>query len=213
MASVLATTMPGEERIQIDGLSYEFYKQFCDAIGEQPIRLSYDSEILEIMITKSPHEYYKEMLAKLIEMTIFELNIPVRSGGSMTFQRDDLRKGLEPDKCWWIETEPLVRGKREFDFRHDPPPDLAVEIEISHSLGTRLRICAAIGIKEVWRCTGEKLQFLRLATNGRYEPSDVSLALPILRPEYLLPYMDIDDPRDETTRLRAFRDWLLPQIH
>lgn len=81
--------MPGEDRIQIEGLSYEFYKQFCDAVGEQPIRLSYDSETLEIMITKSPHEYCNSMLAKLIEMTIFELNIPVRSGGSMTFQRDE----------------------------------------------------------------------------------------------------------------------------
>ena len=34
------------------------------------------------------------MLAKLVETIVLEHNIPVRSGGSMTFQRKDLGKGI-----------------------------------------------------------------------------------------------------------------------
>ena len=57
-------TIVGEIRIAIEGVSYEFYKQFCDEVGEQPIRLSYNDGCLEIMVTKSPHEFFKKVLAK-----------------------------------------------------------------------------------------------------------------------------------------------------
>jgi hypothetical protein len=50
------------------------------------LRLSYNDGDLEIMITKFPHEFYKKMLAKIVDTTIMELELPVRSGGSMTFQ-------------------------------------------------------------------------------------------------------------------------------
>ena len=88
-----ATPIAGEQRIGIHGVRYAFYKQFCDEIDEQPVRLSYNEGCLEIMITKPPHEYFKKLLAKIVEATVFELELPVRSGGSMTFQRDDLEKG------------------------------------------------------------------------------------------------------------------------
>ncbi|MEZ6074209.1 MAG: hypothetical protein R3C56_00625 [Pirellulaceae bacterium] len=63
-------------------MSATLYKQFCEAIGEQPIRLSYIDGMLEIMVTKNPHEYYKKMLAKLIEATVLEGNIPSAAAGT-----------------------------------------------------------------------------------------------------------------------------------
>ena len=198
----------GEERFLLDGISYDFYVAFCNEIGERPIRLSFSNGRLEIMITKSPHEFYKKMLAKLIETIILERNIPVRSGGSMTFQRSDLEKGFEPDDCWWIVQEAEVRGKDEFDFRKDPPPDLAIEIEISHSLVDRIGIFAAMGIKELWRHDGKNLRFCVLQDDQTYEDRDRSRAFPFLAPADLAPYLRLDDDSDETTRVRRFRDWL-----
>ncbi len=198
----------GEQRILIPDVSYAFYKLFCEAIGEQPIRLSFSDGMLEIMITKSPHEYYKTILAKLLEATVLECNIPVRSGGNMTFQRDDLEKGFEPDECWWIANESRVRGQKEFDFRKDPPPDLAIEIEMSRSLLSRIGIYGALGVKEVWRYDGRRLRFCHLHVDGTYRDGTASLAFPFLKPEDLEPYLTFDSQRDETTCIRQYVKWL-----
>ncbi len=208
-----AVRLDGEQRTLIRDVSYGFYKQFCEAIGEQPIRLSFIDGMLEIMVTKNPHEFYKTVLAKLIEATVLEGNIPVRSGGNMTFQRDDLEKGFEPDECWWIAHEEQVRRKTEFDFKIDPAPDLSVEIEMSRSLVNRISIYAAIGVTEIWRFDGNKLRFCHLQPDGTYEDRMNSLSFPFLSPADLLPYLSIDDDRDETTRIRQYVQWLREQGH
>ena len=201
-------TIVGEIRIAIEGVSYAFYKQFCDEVGEQPIRLSYNDGCLEIMVTKSPHEFFKKVLAKLVEATIFELNVPVRSGGAMTFQRDDLQKGFEPDECWWLAQEAIVRKTTDFDFQKDPPPDLAIEIEMSHSLAGRIHILAAMKVPEVWRYNGRTLRFCILDEDGGYVDADCSKSFPFLRPENLQPFLALPDNEDETSRLRKYVNWL-----
>ena len=205
------TSLPpliGELRIGIEGVSYQFYKQFCEEIGEQPIRLSYNDGCLEIMVTKSPHEFFKTMLAKLVEATIFEMNVPVRSGGAMTCQRDDLEKGFEPDECWWLANEANVRKITDFDFYKDPPPDLAIEVEMSHSLAKRIGIYAAMKIPEVWRFDGKRLRFCVLSGDGNYSEAPQSLAFPNLTPTDLMPYLALPNDADETSRLRAYVNWL-----
>lgn len=208
-----APSVEGEHRTLISDVSYAFYKQFCEEIGERPIRLSFTDGMLEIMITKSPHEYYKKILAKLVEATILECDIPVRSGGNMTFQRDDLEKGFEPDECWWIAHEARVRGQTEFNFQIDPPPDLAIEIEMSRSLVNRISIYAAIGVPEIWRCNGKTLRFCQLQADGTYADSTHSSSFPFLCPSDLEPHLAIDDSRDETTRVRQYMQWLRTQGH
>ena len=201
----------GEERLLIPDISWEFYKRFCEEIGERPLRLSFSNGMLEIMITKAPHEFYKKVLAKLVESILLERDIPVRSGGSMTFQRDDLEKGFEPDECWWIANEAKVRGKAEFDFQQDPPPDLAIEVEISVSLVNRIGIFAAMRVPEIWRHDGKTLRFCFLQPNGEYADSDASGVFPFLRPAHLMPFLSLKDDVDETTRIRNFVHWLREQ--
>ena len=79
-----------------------------------------------------------------------ELNLPLHWG------LDDLRrkrhqKGLEPDDCFWIAHEAEVRGKTIIDLRTDPPPDLAIEVDISRSSLDRMGIYAKLRVPEVWR--------------------------------------------------------------
>lgn len=198
----------GEERFLLTGISWTFYLAFCEELGERRIRLSFDRGSLEIMVTKSPHEYYKKMLAKLVEAIVLERDIPVRSGGSMTFQREDLQKGFDPDECWWIAHEAKVRAVRDFDFQNDPPPDLAIEVEITSSLVNRIGIYAAMGVAELWRFNGRKLRFLLLQDDGTYQESATSRAFDFLKPEHLQPFLVWDEQADETARVRQFVNWL-----
>jgi len=137
-SSVAPSTLNGEQRFVLHHVGWDFYLRCGEEIGEQPSpRLSFSDGRLEFMVTGSTHEYFKKILAKLVEMVLFEMNLPVRSGGSFTIQREDLEKGFEPDECWWIASEPEMRGKEDVDFTVDPPPDLAIEVEISTSLVNR----------------------------------------------------------------------------
>ena len=212
MATVEKTAAAvGEVRFLIPDVSWDFYKRFRDEVEERPLRLTFSEGNLEIMSPKSPHEFYKTLLAKLVEAILLELDIPVRSGGSMTFQRDDLEKGFEPDECWWIAHESVVRGKEEFDFLRDPPPDLAIEVEISHSLVSRIDIFAAMKVPEIWRHDGKTLRFCALQSDGSYADRETSLSFPFLRPEHLMRYLSLTADVDETSRVRQFVEWLRDQ--
>jgi hypothetical protein len=46
-------------------------------------------------------------------------------------RRRKKRRALEPDRCYWIASESAMRGKRHFDARTDPPPDLAIEVDVT----------------------------------------------------------------------------------
>ena len=196
----------------LDQVTWETYEALYHALCDRPaLRMNYDGETLELMTVSPIHDYVKRMLGRLVEALTFELNIPIRCGGSMTFRRPDVARGLEPDDCFWISSEHLVRGKREFDFTVDPPPDLAIEVEITRSLVDRIAIYAKLQVPELWRFDGQSLRAFRLADQGEYKPNDCSLAFPFLPLQELVAYLRPDEQTDDTTRLRSFVQWLCEQ--
>jgi Uma2 family endonuclease len=212
MSTDTATLEKGEDRVVLRDLTYEFYKKFCEDIGRQPAKLAFWNGDLEIMKSRPLHEFYKKMLGRLIDFMALELNIPVAFGGSMTLQRDDLKVGLEPDDCWWIAHEAIVRTRMEFDFCVDPPPDLAIDVELVRSYVSRSSIFAAIGIPEVWRFDGKRLRFCILNAGGNYDDSESSIAFPFLKPTDIMPYLGPpNDPLDEMSRVKAFVNWARSQ--
>src|SRR5260370_377378 len=96
----------------------------------------------------------------------------------MTFRREDLDRGLEPDNCYYIQHETAVRERDEIDLTIDPPPDLAVEVDITASSIDRLSIYMALGVPEIWRWHDDALYVLVLAAGGKYLQIATSQALP-----------------------------------
>ena len=88
--------------------------------------------------------------------------------GSTTFGSADLDKGLEPDECYYIQNRGAIHGVIDIDLAIHPPPDLAVEVDITSWSKNRLPLYAAIGVPEVWRYDGHELAFLVLK-DGRYD--------------------------------------------
>ena len=211
LPNTTAPPVAAERRVLIPRISWEAYVAFGDELARQDcrsVRLTYDRGSLEIMTTGAPHEWYKEMLGNLFVVMVYELGIEKRSGGQMTFRRKDLRRGLEPDRCWWIAHEQEMRTRDDFDPHNDPPPDLALEIEISNPLLNKVSIYAALGVPEIWRYDGQALRFWERRDDNSYRQVETSIAFPFLRPEHLLPYLRIDDEMGETRRLRQFAAWL-----
>src|SRR5262249_50742014 len=93
-------------------------------------RLTYDRGTLEIMSPLWEHEQPAYMLGCFIDALVQELRLPYQPGGSVTLRRRRKSCGLEPDKCYWIASAGRLEGKTHLDLRVDPPPDLAIEMDV-----------------------------------------------------------------------------------
>jgi Uma2 family endonuclease len=80
----------------------------------------------------------------------------------------------------WICLAADVIGKERFDLTIDPPPDLAIEIDIHPPDVARQPIYAALGVPEVWRFDGRELVCLQRRVTGTYVACERSLAFPDL---------------------------------
>lgn len=195
------------ERLTLYDMSWENYEILLNLLGDRPIRTTYSQGVVELMILSYQHERYKKLLARFVETLTEELDIAIAGGDSTTFKRQDLERGLEPDECFYIEHEPNVRGKQALDLAQDPPPDLAIEVDISHSSIDRMEIYARLGVPEVWRWEQDQLQFWQLQ-EGQYSPVNISPTLPQISATTLMEFMALLSTVDETSIIRRFRAWV-----
>jgi Uma2 family endonuclease len=170
--------------------------------------MTYDRGVLEIMTLTHRHESYGAFLGRLAVTLTEELLLPIKEGGSTTFKRRAKQRGLEPDRCYWILNEPLVRGKLTIDLGIDPPPDLAIEVDLTRSSLNRMAIYAALRVPEVWRFDGRVLTFHVLDANGAYVVVSHSPIFPQVKPDDLLPFLSMRQQMDENEVIRQFRIWV-----
>ncbi|MEW6278745.1 MAG: Uma2 family endonuclease, partial [Candidatus Eremiobacterota bacterium] len=127
------------------------YERFLNAVGDLRVRLTYDRGVLELMTPSGRHEREKSILGRFAETMMTELGVDFEFGGAVTMRKRQADRGLEPDECYWIEGWKEAGTIDTWDASHHPPPDLAIEVEISSSILDRLGIYAALGMPEIWR--------------------------------------------------------------
>lgn len=206
------TLIPSANRFLLKNISWQTYEALLKDMESQPgIRLTYDRGILEIMSPLDPHETYSTLIGRFVETLTEELNIEIRSLGSRTCKREDLARGLEPDECYYIQNESVVRHLEQIDLNQDPPPDLAIEIDITSSSINRLDLYAALGVPEVWRYDGSQLIIYQLQ-NREYLVCTNSPTFPQLTPSEIIRFLELRKTTGETTLIRLFRQWVRNQI-
>jgi Uma2 family endonuclease len=188
------------------------YKAISTAIGARHVRLAYDGENLEFMSVSRLHDKLRRFLGRFVVVLTDELNLPVDSAGSPTLEREDVSRAIEPDDCFYIDNEPLIRARDQLDLAKDPPPDLGIEIDISRSSLDRLEIYARLRIPEVWRYDEERLRIYRRRKTGRYDEVARSRYFPKLNPSDLVSFLRRRSETDENGLVRGFRAWVRDQI-
>ena len=150
----------GDQRIIIRGVDRHVYDVLDRAIGEgQHIRLAYDGRDLELMTTSELHEFYKELLARIVSALAFELGIDYIAIGEKTWKTVATDRGLQADLSYYFDPEKLRISRDGLRRRSMDPadfptaPDLAIEIDASSPKLDRPSIYAALGAAEVWRFT------------------------------------------------------------
>lgn len=200
---------PQQQRLVLDDVSWETYESLLYAFDERPIRLTYSEGILEIRTLPFGHHNLACFVGRLIGILTLELEPPLMGGGSTNLRNKRKLKGLEPDECFWIANAAKMRGKTQFHFGRDPPPDLAIEVEISRSALDRMGIYAALGVGEVWRCTRTALHVHCLGTDGRYKEKCCSAIFPQLATDEVLRFLrQLPNAKDENEVIRTFTTWV-----
>lgn len=203
-----ATLIQSPDRVLLQNISWQTYQSLLKDFEQQPaMRLTYNQGMLEIKMPLDPHESYKKLLGRLVEALTEELGIEVRSLGSRTCDRQDLAQGLEPDQCYYIQNEQAVWDKEQINLEIDPPPDLAIEVDISSSSINRLNIYADLGVPEVWRYDGQSLMMYRLE-NQQYQSCSHSAAFPLLAATDVERFLELKKTTKENALIRLFREWV-----
>ena len=204
------TLAPPEQIVQLSGISWQTYERLLAEIGDRQIRLTYNRGNLEIKVPSPEHERFKEVLGRFVETLAEELDVRIEPLGSTTFKRPEL-SGVEPDKCFYIQNLSAVKGKKRIDLNQDPPPDLAVEIDITSRSANSLQVYRDLGVPEVWIYNGSRLRINRLE-NGKYVECESSLAFPSLPILEIVRFLEQAETMDYLELVKAFRSWVKSQI-
>jgi Uma2 family endonuclease len=193
-----------ENRVILKGVSWSTFKALLADVGDDRAwRIAYDEGVLEIRMPLEEHEEPKRLIESFVEAIVDELEIELRSLGSLTLEREDLTRAVEPDSCFYIQNESLVRG-RNINLPNDPPPDLAIESDYTNSSVNKFTIYAAIGVPEIWRYRRESLQVYQLV-DGKYEKCEISLAFPFLPVAEIPGFIEQSRTVGQRAAVRLFR--------
>lgn len=119
--------------------------------------------------------FVKKILGTLVETLLDELGIDFWPLGSVTIKNKSMREGVEPDECYYITNATAVRGRDRLDFETIPPPDLAIEIDITSR--TAFNNYEVLGVPEFWKYDGKQLQ-INVLRNGKYITTQTSDIFP-----------------------------------
>ena len=203
---------PAEQRVLLSNISWQLFESLLQEMGEQrSTRLAYHKGKLELMTPLWKHENRNRLIEHLVIALLEELNLEYSPGGYVTLKRSERAAGKEPDSCYYIQNQARVRGKKDIDLTQVPPPDLAVEIDITSSSLNQLNIYADLGVPEVWRYDGRRLQIYQLQ-NGEYVECDFSLTFPLLPATKVEEFLEQCQNLGVTAAVRQFRQWIRNQL-
>ncbi len=199
--------VPPGQRVLLQNVTWQELETILEELGEhRAARIAYERGMLEIMTPLPEHEFGKEIIGDLVKALLEELDTEFISLGSTTFKNQTMAQGIEPDQCFYIQNERKIRGKKRLDLTIDPPPDLALEIDITSR--THPNIYQALQVPELWRFDQGKLQ-INLLQDGVYVESTGSQNFPNLPLVDVIPqYLEQSKTAGRNATLRAFRQWV-----
>jgi Uma2 family endonuclease len=193
LAAPLLLDALGDRRIVIPELSWEEYVAINDAIVERPnIRMIYCDGRLTLLTVSRKHGWFGECLSQLVDELARVLKVPIEDAASATFRRRAMKGGVEGDKTFYFrENAAKMKGSKDIDLNVQPPPDLAIEVEVSHSANDAVITWGRLGVSEVWRFDPIAMEcsFWSRRSDGIYDRIERGLAFWMLTPNDVIEQM------------------------
>ena len=153
------------------------------------------------------HERSSWRLGRLITILSEELGLEIIGLKSTTWKLKPKLVGKEADECFYIQNEAKMRGKLQINLEIDPPPDLVVEVDLTHSFINKLSVYAQLKVPEIWQYKNDKITIYVL-NHEIYQESEKSLAFPSFPVKELANFVKLDEQKGENERMREFRRWV-----
>jgi Uma2 family endonuclease len=201
-----------EGRLVLHDVGWNEYEAMLDIVGDRHIRVTYDRGTMEVAMPSQKHERVAQLIGLFVTRLAELLDKPYEPLGMTTWRKPDAEKGLEADQCYYIQNQAVVRSRDVLDLDVDPPPDLAIEVDISSSSLNRMEIYAGLRVPEVWRYDGRSVWFFELGPEGEYRESDESRSFPGLRPADVLRFIEIGFTMDKLQWARELKDWVRDEL-
>jgi Uma2 family endonuclease len=200
-------TVPPGQKILLNNVSWQEFETILEELGEhRAARVAYADGTLEIMTPLPEHEVSRILISNFVEALLEEMDIEFWCLGSTTFKNQLMQQGIEPDNCFYIQNEAAVRGKDRLDLTIDPPPDLAIEVDVTSR--THPQIYQSLGVPELWRFEKGQLHINVLQT-GQYVEVEFSPNFPNLPlKQAILDYSQQAKTVGRNKTMRAFRQWV-----
>ncbi len=198
--------LPGQ-RVDLENINWAEFQAILAELGNsRNTRIAYNHQTLTIVAPLFQHEKSKVALGDMVKALLEELGIDYDASGSTTLFREDVRKGVEPDDSFYIQNFTQVLNKDRIDLNIDPPPDLAIEIDLTSK--TDAEVYAALGIPELWRYDQNQLRIdvLQSGYYVRVEESPTFPGWPVadLAKRYVARAREAGQGR----AIREFRSWI-----
>ena len=196
----------GEQRVVLRSLTWQGFLAVRQSLSpDRNTRLTYSQGTLEITMPLEIHEFSAWLIGRFIYILVSELGMNLKTMGSTTLEREVLDRSSEPDAAYYIQNQPLVAG-RTVDLERDPPPDLIVEVDITHTDIDKLQLYAAMGVPEFWRYNGEIWRIYQLQ-DGVYAEVEVSPTFSLVPKMKLYEFLTVAR-QDEMEADRMLREWV-----
>lgn len=206
--ALLQSSIQMDQRVILEGLTWQTYQALLEDLGDhRSARLAYDQGILEIVVPSDLHEVINRLLALMATAMTDELGMKIKGYGSTTLNREDLQRGIEPDSCFYIQNVDRVIGRR-LNIKTDPPPDLAIEVDITSSSRRRFGIYLQLQIPEVWRYTEQRGVMIYQLQNGEYVECEFSPTFPTVSGAVLMQFLRLAETEDDNGIIGALRQWI-----
>lgn len=197
---------PGQQLL-VEDVNWQQFESILAELGERRAsRLSYSNGRLEIMVPLPEHEKAKEIIGDMVKILLEARQIAFESLGSTTLKNERMSQAVEPDTCFYIQNQAAVIGKNRLDMSVDPPPDLAIEIDLTSR--TQLDNYQILGVPELWRYARRGLQ-INVLQAEQYIESDVSPTFPNIPIVQLVnQYTQQSQVAGRTRAIQGFKNWV-----
>ena len=182
---VRAMTLSPGSHLLVENISWQQYEALLAELGEERVipRINYCHNTLELMSPLPIHERPNRLITDIVKTLLDIQDRDWEDFGSTTFRKAQ-EAGLEPDTCFYIQHAERMRACKRFNPNQDPPPDLAIESDVTST--TTLETYRVLQVPEIWIYRDRQL-IIYLLVEGQYQLSSDSATCSSLQITELIP--------------------------
>src|SRR5262245_47381798 len=181
-----AITTADEQQIVLNNVGWDQYQTITDALPEaSALKTVYIDRRLTLVSPSRRHGWYEDCFGHLVLAIADGFGILSEPAGATTFRHKQQEVGAEADKAYYFGANAeRMKGPQEIDLKTQPPPDLVIEVEVTHPAADAVEVWSRLEVPEIWHFNVQRwtLVFILRREDGSYAPSPRSAAFPVLEP-------------------------------